>query len=152
MKKRVIQIVLFILLLVLVLSSQKLWYRFFAASGQYDARYNAEREKRGILPLQEDWITNDKVRDTKAWFPQAKDTSTDVFRGMKLVVVENGKIKVEEDDILKRREGGNDGLQIFSFYDESNTKVYVYNDYTGTIRDTISPWQADSLLRDWKFK
>jgi hypothetical protein len=151
MKSKVLRIGLIILLLIGALFSYKIWYSFFARSRLYDVRYNAEREKRGILPLPADWITYDKTRDTKTWFPPPHDTTAGVFRSMKLVVVEDGEIKSELDHIAKRVKGSYEFVLIESFYDSADSKMFVY-DGPESSPDTILKWQADSILQSWNFK
>lgn len=150
MKARILQIIFILVVFVGLMSSQKIWYRFFAKSRLYDARYNAERAKRGILPLPANWITHDKTKESRTWFPPDKDTTASVFRSMKMVLVKDGEIKEEYDDIAKRRNGKYDVLEIYSYYDSAYSKVFIYNNQERD--DTISKPQADSILQSWNFK
>lgn len=150
MKARKLQIIFILVVFIGFMFSPKIWYRFFDKSRLYDARYNAERVKREILPLPANWITYDKTKESRGWFPPAKDTTASVFRSMKMVLVKNGEIKEELDDIAKGRNGKCDVLQIYSYYDSAHSRVFVYNNQERD--DTISKPQADSILQSWNFK
>jgi len=152
MKSQIFRIIIIIILFIGALSAQKIWFSFFAKSRMYDARYNSERIKRGILPLPEDWITYDKTKNTKAWFSPNRDTSASVYRSMKMVVVKDGEVDHEYDHIVKRSEHGKNILVIYCYYNSVNSKVFIYNDSEKSKSDTITKPQADSILKSWNFK
>lgn len=111
-----------------------------SATTEFDAGFNTERQKRGVLPLPEHWVLKDNY-PPMVYIPADSPN----LRTRKIVVVEDDEIVSEVDYLHK----GNYGMEV----------IYHYRKYENpweiTIDNSDSSWlitkaQADSVFSEWE--
>lgn len=126
-----------------------LWPKLLRNYGKYGIAFNTERAQRGILPLPEDWTTKNDT-ETKIWFPP-KDEGP-VSRSMKEVLVKDGKIIMEMDNIAKSVGNGYDVLSIYYYFNDNDHLKYTYKSAATNGDVPMTKAQADSTLQAWNFR
>lgn len=118
---------------------RKAWYNLFPKGAKYGVNFNEDRLQLGVLPLPEEWSTNDNADEFKTWRPN----KVEGYRTMKTVILENDKI-VAEVDYLKNNVYT---LQIKYSYTESQPWEIKLQD--GQTDFSLSKPQLDSILTVW---
>jgi hypothetical protein len=149
-KKDIIQLGMLVVLFIGICFGKTMWYTIFPTADSFGVKFNKERTRLGILPLPGNWTTEQGEKETKVWFPPVADTSA-VHREMKVVGVENDRIKYENDFILKPKPDKEELTIGYRFTD--TTWNYSFSSrLTHEKPYPITRQQADSILNAWNFK
>jgi hypothetical protein len=149
-KKDIIQLSVLVVLVIGICFGKTIWYNVFPTADSFGIKFNKERKRLGLLPLPADWTTENGEKETKIWFPPKVDTSA-VHREMKVVGVEDDRIKYENDFILKPLPDKEELTISYNFAD----KAWVYalsSRLTHEQSYPITRQQVDSILNAWHFR
>jgi hypothetical protein len=151
-KKDIIQLGGLVILLLGICFWKPIWYKLFPVSEQYGVKYNKTRARLGIYPLPADWTTTgNEEKETKIWFPPAGDTSA-VQREMKVIGVEDGRIRYENDFIVKPRPNREELTISYRYMDTAHRWSYALSsDQTNARPYPVTKEQVDSILHSWNF-
>jgi len=140
-KKDIIQLGVLVVLFIGICFGKTIWYTIFPTADSFGVKFNKERARLGILPLPDNWTTEQgEVVDSGA-----------VHREMKVVGVENDRIKYENDFILKPEPDREELTISYRFTD--STRNYAFSSrLTHEKPYPVTPQQADSILHAWNFK
>lgn len=140
MNKNILYNIVFAILVLLFFLSgylKQTWYRVFPKASEYGIEFNSERIKRGVLPIPEDWTTDDFAKYLKTW----KGTKRIGIRKSKIVGVDEKGIDFEVDYISKE---GQTIEMIYNYRDEKEHWQITIQKNGQTI--SLQKEQVDSLL------
>ncbi len=140
---------LIIVSVIFFLTKDKLYYLVFQPGRKYGVAFNAERARLGIAVLPDTWVTNDKLSETKVWYPVNRPDSGS-FRSSKIVVVKSGSILYDGDTYLRIVRDKYEKLTVgYRYTDTSVWEYKYYNPSIGTDENNITKYRADSILNNW---
>jgi len=145
-------LLIIIVSVVFLFTKDRLYYWLFPPGEKYGVDFNTERERLGIAVLPYTWITNDKLSETKIWYPSNRPDSGS-FRSSKVVVVKSGHIVYDGDTFLRIVGDKYEKLTIGYKYKSTNSWEYkYYNPLNGAKESEITKYKADSILHNWGLK
>lgn len=143
---------LIIVSVIFLLTKNKLYYLMFPPGDKYGVAFNVERERIGIAVLPDHWLTNDKLSETKMWYPANRPDSGS-FRSSKIVVVKDGSIVYDGDTYLRIVGDKYEKLTIgYRYNDTVGWEYKYYNPLIGTEENNVTKHSTDSILNNWGLK
>ncbi|MFB6454787.1 hypothetical protein ACE38W_05900 [Chitinophaga sp. Hz27] len=135
---------------VFLLTKNTLMNFLFPPGQNYGFDYNSVRIKLGINVLPDTWVTNDKYKNRKVWHPLNRPDSG-YFWDAKEILIEDGNIIYDGDTYLHIGNEIYEQLTLtYNFSSGGDWECKYFNSHEGTAGKSITKFQADSILIDWK--